>query len=171
MLGEANGYVFRAALSLDALTALLAERFSAGAVAVVRRIDDAEFLQFVPTDPGALPREWTEGQIFDQASEVRWRAGEGGYAVLLLSEENDIPAGFLEIGGSPFDVRAASAAETHGFLLWGTRQASGVWYEARIPRLLKYPVGAGEKPRLAYKLYEREAAVYWVRLCGLKEEK
>lgn len=165
-----SGHVYRASLGRDALAALLAARFSAAAVGIVRRIDGAELLTFEPSEPAALPALWAEGQLFDGGAEVRWRAREDAYDVLLLTEQTDAPADFSELRESPFDVVIPSTRKEQGFMLWGTRRAGGGWYEARIPRLLTYPVEWKGKPRLAYRLYEREAVVRWVRLCGLKEE-
>jgi len=166
---EANGHIFRATIARDALADLLAKRFGSTAVAIVRRVDDADVLAFNPAEADALLGGWAEGQLFDAESEVRWHAGEGVYEVLLLMERSDAPAEFRELRGSPFTAVVPSSDETHGFLLWGTDRVSEGWLETRIPRMLRYPVGAKKPPRLAYLLYEHDRAVRWVRFAGLKE--
>jgi hypothetical protein len=169
MPDEVNGHIFRATLGRDTLADLLARRFGPTAVAIVRRADDADFVPFNSAEADALLGGWTEGQLFDTESEVRWRAGEGVYEVLLLTERGDAPAEFSELRGSPFAAVVPSSDDTHGFMLWGTDRVSEGWLETRIPRLLRYPAGAKKPPRLAYLLYERDKAVRWVRFAGLKE--
>lgn len=171
MSDEAKGYVFRAVLARSVLAELLAARFDETALAVVRRVDWAEFIGFKPAEAGALLESWTEGQLFDSRSEIRWREVEGAYDVLLLTERDEHPHGFEKLRGAetPFDVvfplKDEAKDEAHGFLLWGTppRGRDG-WLEARIPRLLSYPGEMNESQRLAYKLYKRDEAVCWVRL-------
>ncbi|HWW77042.1 MAG TPA: hypothetical protein VNZ44_16695 [Pyrinomonadaceae bacterium] len=162
----AKGHVSRAALTRDALAELMAARFDETAVAVVRRVDWAEFVGFKPAEAGALLEAWTEGQLFDSRSEIRWRESEGAYDVLLLTESDERPPDFRELRGAelPFDVVLFSTDEAHGFLLWGTDSTRGGLLETRIPRLLNYPSAVGKRMRLAYKLYKRDEAVCWVRL-------
>ncbi len=161
-----KGYVFRALLARNALAELLAAQFDQAAVAVVRRVDWAEFVSFNPAEADALLESWTEGRLFDSRSEVRWRATDGTYDVLLLTEQGECPLGFGELGGAgtPFDVVHPSSDDAHGFLLWGTDSTPAGFIETRIPRLLKYPADVGQRMRLAYKLYERNETVCWVRL-------
>lgn len=166
-----EGHVFRAASDRSVLAELLAGRFGQEAVAIVRRADDAQFVPFDPSEADALITSWTEGQVFDAESEVRWRSGEDVYDVLILTERNDLPAGFRELRESPFAVVIPSSDDAHGFLLWGTDRTPKGWVETRIPRLLNYPFETKGKLRLAYKLYEHEAAVRWVRFSSLKEAK
>jgi hypothetical protein len=170
MQSEPSGHVLRATLDREALTGLLAERFGSRAIAIVRRIDGAEFVPFDAANPGALPEAWTEGQLFDEGAEVRWRARDDTYEVLLLTERADSSPDFQELRESPFDVVIPSPEGSQGFMLWGTRLSEGTWYEARIPRRLVYPIATQRKLRLDHRLYERNATVCWVRLCGLKEE-
>lgn len=174
MADEPEGHIFRAETARGVLAELLAGRFDSAAVAIVRRVDDAQFVPFDPSEVDALITHWTDGQVFDAESEVRWRAGEGVYDVLLLTEQNDPPGDFRELRESPFIVVIPSSDDAHGFLLWGTDHTpEGIttegWLETRIPRLLRYPVETKKKLCLAYRLYEHEAAVRWVRFCGLKE--
>jgi hypothetical protein len=166
MSDEAKGYVFSAALARNVLAELLAARFDETAVAVVRRVDWAEFVGFNPAEAGALLERWTEGQVFDSCSEVRWRETESVYDVLLLAESDERPPDFKELRGAetPFDVVLPSTDEAHGLLLWGTDRTQEGLLETRIPRLLNYPPRIEKRLRLAYKLYKRNEAVCWVRL-------
>ena len=174
MADEPSGRVFRAALAgessgRDALAGMLKERFDESAVAIVRRLNDAEFVEFRPAEAERLLEDWTEGQLFDPKSEVRWRQADDGYDVLLLTESNDLPMGFRELRDSPFTVVEPSSKETHGFLLWGTTHDRDGWLETRIPRYLRYPVETKGSLRLSYLLYERGAVTCWVRLRNLRE--
>jgi hypothetical protein len=166
MSDEAKGYVFRAVLPRSVLAGLLAARFDKTALAVVRRVDWAEFVGFNPADADALLESWTEGRLFDSRSEIRWRESEGAYDILFLTERDERPPDFKELRGAemPFEVVLPSSDEAHGFLLWGTDRTQEGLLETRIPRLLNYPPGIEKKLRLAYKLYKRNEAVCWVRL-------
>ena len=166
MSDEAKGYIFRAVLTRSVLAELLAARFDETAVAVVRRVDWVEFVGFNPAEAGALLERWTEGQLFDSRSEIRWRESEGTYDVLLLTERDERPPDFKELreAETPFDVVLPSTDEAHGFLLWGTDRTQEGFLETRIPRLLNYPAVIGNRMRLAYKLYKHNEAVCWVRL-------
>jgi hypothetical protein len=167
MPDEAKGYVFRAVLARGVLAEMLAARFDEAAVAVVRRADWAKFVEFNPAEAGTLVESWAEGQLFDSRSEVRWREGESGCDVLLLTEHDERPPDFKELRGAetPFDVVHPSNVEGHGFLLWGTPPpVQDEWLEARIPRRLRYPGRINKSLRLPYKLYMRGEAVCWVRL-------
>lgn len=166
MSDEAKGYVFRAVLPRSVLAELLAARFDETALAVVRRVDWAEFVGFNPAEAGALLESWTEGQLFDARSEIRWRESEGAYDVLLLTERDECPPDFKELRAAetPFKVALPSSDEAYGFLLWGTDRTQEGLLETRIPRLLNYPPGIEKRLRLAYKLYKCNEAVCWVRL-------
>ncbi|MCS6861432.1 MAG: hypothetical protein NZT92_14040 [Abditibacteriales bacterium] len=192
-MADEKGYVFYATLEQDVLARLLKERFHIRegeapaepnasaepsapperrppACALVRRVDCAD----VKTCEEVISHlaQWTEGQIFNENAELRWRQTQGKYAVLLLTEQNDPPDGFQLLNGAPFTVVRPSSDDQHGFLLWGTRydKAKDRWWEARIPRPLRYPAKTHNKPpQLAYRLYQEGATVRWVRLVGLKE--
>jgi len=175
---DEKGYVFRATLTKDALADLLKERFDGRegeapaepAYAIVRRVDCADMKSCAEV---LLSLEcWTEGQIFNENAELRWRQTAEGYAVLLLTEQDNPPADFQPLNGSPFTVVCPSSDERHGFLLWGTRPDKDKFWETRIPRPLRYPVPMTSKPpQLVYRLYQEGAAVRWVRLVGLVEVK
>jgi hypothetical protein len=166
---ERNGYVYRATLTEDALTKLVTGRFE-GAGAIIRRVASAQFASFPSAEIESLPGDWTEGQIFNTEAELRWRQATGGYAVLLLTEKDDPPANFQPLAGSQLTVVCPSSDETHGFLLWGTRQTGSQRWEARIPRPLRYPgKPTVNPPKLAYQLYQEGAVVRWVRLVKLVE--
>lgn len=173
MPAGAKGYAYRRALlrdETDDLSGLLAKRFGANAYAVLHCPDDAQFASFDSAAAGPFVEWWAEGRIFDDNAELRWRATADGYGVLLLTEEDDPPAGFRALDSSPFTVVNPSPEEGHGFLLWGTRHSRDLWWEARIPRPLTYPLKTtGAPPRLVYRLYLKDEAVRWVRLVGLKE--
>jgi hypothetical protein len=167
MSDEVKGHVFRAVLAQSALAELLSVRFDETVVAVVRRVDWADFVEFNPAESNALFESWTEGQLFDSRSEVRWSKSDETYDVLLLTERGECPLDFKKLRGAetPFDIVLPSKDEAHGFLLWGTPPRVGrEWLEARIPRRLRYPGKINETLRLSYKLYKRGEAVCWVRL-------
>lgn len=171
-MADEKGYVYRtpSPLTQGDLASLLKDRF-ADACAIVRRVDGAEMKRCEELLPTLAT--WTEGQIFNEHAELRWRQTEGKYAVLLLTEQNNPPEGFQPLDGSPFTVVCPSQKEAHGFLLWGTRQRKDSnFLETRIPRPLRYPIQTnGKPPQLVYRLYQEGAAVRWVRLVGFKEVK
>ncbi|MCA1592683.1 MAG: hypothetical protein LC754_08550 [Acidobacteria bacterium] len=179
-----KGHVFHGTFAPDALVELLAARFDSSACAVVRRVDDARFVKFPAPEAAQFLSTWTEGQVFDEHSEVRWKKQSERYSVLLLTEDSasvgeeeagvdkaSASPGFTPLHDAPLEVRAPSTQDTHGFLLWGTRPVNGQWWEARIPRPLSYPLETSNKPpRLIHCLYSEGATVRWVRLKGLKKE-
>jgi hypothetical protein len=175
---DEKGYVYRATLPKDALAALMKARFgdregeapAEPACAIVRRVDCADMKSCAEV-LSSLER-WTEGQIFNENAELRWRQTAEGYAVLLLTEQDNPPADFQPLNGSPFTVVSPSSDERHGFLLWGTRPDKDKFWETRIPRSLRYPIKTnGKPPQLVYRLYQEGAAVRWVRLVELVEVK
>jgi hypothetical protein len=172
---EVKGHVYHATLKRDALADLLAKRFTASASAIVRRVDEAGFVSFDPNTAASLVEQWSEGQVFGTEDELRWRHVGESCAVLLLTEKAEGQGGtsdFQSVSGSPFAVVSPSSDQKHGLLLWGTRQARGQWWEARIPRPLDYPLKTDQKPpNLTYRLYQDGAAVRWVRLVQLVEVK
>jgi len=169
MAKNVEGFVFFATLKGEALAKTLADLFDQNSLAIVRRVDSAEFLQFDSSEPSAFINHWSQGQIFNSQFEIRWRREQDSYETLLLTETNQQRSEFQAAADSPFEAVVPSSDATHGFLLWGTSKVDGGWREARIPRLLTYPIERqGEKPRLAYVLYQKSAVVRWVRLLGLK---
>lgn len=171
MTDDERGYVLRAKLEAIPLAEQLTKLFNVTARAIVRRVDDMDFVSFDSNSAEALLQKWTEGQIFNDQVELRWRQSADVYDVLLLTEENSLLSGFQPLTGSPYTVTEPSSGEDHGFLLWGTKFVQGSWLETRIPRTLRYPVQTGKKPRLSYYLYKEGAAVRWVRFRGLQEVK
>lgn len=177
MANGLSGHVFRGgAVEQKQLVALLTHRFKAQAYAIVRRIDDAQFVDFGSDRAAQLVRDWTDGRAFDAFCEVRWTKRGAHYAVLLLTEESGAAEADASFGLAPADgallaVSSPSPRDTHGLLLWGTRFKNGVWWEARIPRPLSYPFETtnDKPPVLSYYLYSDAAVVKWVRLRGLKE--
>jgi hypothetical protein len=175
---EKKGYVSHGLLQKDVLSSLLKERFDR-ACAIVRKVDNAEVVLFPSPEVESLPGDWTEGQIFNEKAELRWRIVPDGCRVLLLAEENNPLTGFQILNGSPFSVVSPSKDNKHGFMLWGTRPDQDKWWETRIPRPLRYPCNAKNKlltekdkpPRLVYRLYLEGSAVRWVRLVKLEEVK
>jgi hypothetical protein len=179
-----KGHVFHGTFAPHALAHFLAARFDSSACAVVRRVDDARFVSFPPPEAAQFLALWTEGQVFDEAVEVRWKKRGEQYSALLLTEERapvegedpgesiNIPIGFTPLHAA-LEVREPSKQNTHGFLLWGTRRGDeDQWWEARIPRPLSYPLETRDgTPLLNYCLYEEIGAVRWVRLRGLSEVK
>jgi hypothetical protein len=168
---EKRGYVYSATLTDDTLANLLKEHFNR-ACAIVRRVDDTNVVLFPSADTESLPGVWTEGQIFNDVAELRWRKTGNGYAALLLTETTKLSDNFQPLSESPLSIVAPSSNEKHGFLLWGTRysQSTGAFWEARIPRSLQYPVKTkGEPPRLVYWHYLDREAVRWIRLVKLEE--
>ena len=170
-----TGYVYHAELPPDELATLLAKLFDTKAVAIVRRVDGAAFPVFKPS----LIDEWSEGQVFNDNADLRWRRKGEKFAVLLLSEEDRQGGTFQPVKGSPFKVAFPTRKEkrgSHGFLLWGTRldKNGECWWETRIPRALRYPnfpvADNNAPPRLSYKLYCEGETVRWIRLVKLVED-
>jgi len=170
-----TGYVYHAELPPDELATMLAQLFDTNAAAIVRRVNGAAFPSFKPN----LLDEWSEGQVFNDKAELRWRRKAGKFAVLLLTEEKQEGGVFRPVKGAPFTVAFPTREEkrdSHGLLLWGTRsdKAGKCWRETRIPRSLNYsdfPVADSKAPpRLSYKLYREGETVRWVRLVNLVED-
>jgi hypothetical protein len=167
---QRSGHVYQGDLTKDALAKLLGERFG-NAHTIARRVDLCRAEKFDPTGIDSFLNEWDEAQVFNDEAELRWRRTPSGHTVLLLTETEAPPTGLPTAHDSPFDVVDPSTARTHGFLLWGTRNNRGQWWEARIPNPVSYPVKSGSKPpRLVYRLYERAGTVCWVRLVKFAEE-
>jgi hypothetical protein len=91
---------------------------------------------------------YTSGRIFHPAFELRWLHDSGGVRVLYIGTEQKIP--FLEPRG---DLRLEKRKDQQRYYLFGRRviddageykvgkpAARGDFAEARIPRLLHYPV-------------------------------
>jgi hypothetical protein len=171
MATEEQGYVFRSKLGADQIAEMFGKLFDKSAYALVRRVDDINFVSFDPGGVESLLKDWAEGQVFNNKAELRWRLSGEVYSVLLMTEEETLPPSFQPLTGSPYEVRDPSFKEDHGFLLWGTKLAQENWLETRIPRALQYPVQTSKKPRLAYRLYQEGAVVRWVRLRGLQGDK
>jgi hypothetical protein len=184
---DERGYVYRAepAMNQDALADLLKDRFR-GACAIIRKVDDAKMVEFPSAEAEILPGDWSEGQIFNERAELRWRRTGDGYAVLFLTEkpdslqteadqsEHEPPAGLVPVNNKPFKIARASEDENHGFMLWGKPRKEGesgaAWREVRIPRLLCYPLKTeGGPPRLVYRRYCDGETVRWTRLVKLVE--
>jgi hypothetical protein len=174
MSPEANAYVYQATLAEEALAGLLQERFPKGAFALVRRVDGIDFVRLDPGQEEALLRDWPEGQVFGPEADLRWRRADEGCAVLLLTEDETPPRGLEVLREGRFVAAAPAEGRGSGFLLWGTRQKeNGEWWEARIPRPLRYPVRTSDRPlRLVYLLYRdpEGMAVRWVRLMEVRED-
>lgn len=173
-----KGHVSRATLNAEALADLMASRFGPSSFALVRRVDDISFVEFPREGAAQLLASWAEGRVFDGGGEMRWKAGGDGYSVLLLEEEGaaggdaagvvGAPSGFTPLHAGPLDVSEPATRSDHGFLLWGTRLAAGLWWEARVPRPLSYPANAaGTPPRISFFLYSEGGSVRWVRFRGL----
>ena len=173
---QCKGYVYRSMTPLteEAMSGLLKGHFE-GECAIVRRIDQAEVVRYTADEP--LIENWTEGQIFNEAAELRWRKTMKGFAALWLTEQAASPEGFTLLKDSPFAAVCPSEKVNHGFLLWGTRldEDLGRWWEARIPRTLYYPGFPINKnsgpPQLSYRLYREGETVRWIRLVKLVEVK
>jgi hypothetical protein len=169
------GYVYHAELLPDELSTLLAQLFDTKAAAIVRRVNGAAYPAFKPS----LLDEWSEGQVFNDKAELRWRRKAEKFAVLLLTEEEQEGGTFQPVKGAPFTVAFPTREEkrdSHGLLLWGTRldENRKCWWETRIPRALHYPnfpvAGNNAPPRLSYKLYREGETVRWIRLVKLVED-
>jgi hypothetical protein len=171
--GELKGYVYRAASPLQAedLAGLLKAHFTR-ASAIVKRIDWADVVCCNVDE--SLIENWTEGQVFSVAAELRWRKTASGYAALWLTEQPIALEGFVLLEDSPYTAACPSKKTDHGFLLWGTRQDKNKtrWWEARIPRPLRYeglPVNKNSPPHLSYRLYWHGETVRWTRLLEFVE--
>lgn len=175
---DSKGYVYRAitALKKEATADLLKAHFD-GADACVKRVDRSGIEHFSAATSESLIEDWTEGQIFNEAAEMRWRKTADGFAVLWLTEQPISPDGFVLLKDLPYRAVRPSTKGDHGFLLWGTRldKGGGRWWEARIPRPLHYPgfpVGNNtHPPQLSYWLYREGETVRWIRLVKLMEVK
>lgn len=147
-----------AAGKVDAATlgAMLAQLAGAFRYMMLASAEDRLFGDFRLAQAQALPT-WPEGRAFGPASELRWRARRGRFAVCFISEGEALPA----------PVRHLEARETHqgrcdelAVPLWGEHDPARdvidgqrVWHEAQIPRLLTYPVGqAPSRKNVALKV-------------------
>jgi hypothetical protein len=183
--GERTGYAFRARLPGEALAELLEGQFASPgaegsprpAFLVLRKVDDAVFVSLGRGEAAALLEKWPEGQAFHAEADLRWRKEGQQYAVLLLTEADTPPDGVAWCDRKSFECLESAHGDRRGLMLWGTRPdpRSGprAYREARIPRLLTYPVGTDLPPRVEYVLYRERTsqAVHWIRLVGLREDR
>jgi hypothetical protein len=129
------------------------------------------------------------GRAFGEKSELRWRRGEDENYFLCrwISDDGTPPTGDCWKPLSQAELGALEPSEPIGYLLWGeplcslrspTPSAYGgdnpsvwltendqlIWYQARIPRKLKYPIDetlanewkANPKDKTPLVLYVRE---------------
>lgn len=76
--------------------------------------------------------QFTHGRLFGSQGELRWQKNIGGYALLWLSEVEEVPNGFTQLGDW------TTTEPQNGHLLGGGETEP--WRDTRIPRELDYPM-------------------------------
>lgn len=88
--------------------------------------------------------DFHKGRLFGPTLELRWRRSSGGHFRCLVITDEDDDAKGIELE----EVREVE------YLLWGEKRKE-LWEEARIPRLLKYPIG-GKRGKIKVIEYEEK---------------
>lgn len=103
-------------------------------------------------------RTYRMGVAFGATAQLRWYRGRSGLHVVLVSDDGKD----LGAGSEPTPLTADDSMEPKALLLWGERvEPTGeggqtYYYEARIPRKLRYPTWAteaGPAKRLALRVH------------------
>jgi len=186
MATRTQGYVCHTHMTTTDLADYLRTHFSTGACALVYNRERIRLVPFLPTTVDTFLHDWTEGRVFNNQVELRWKMQAGLYAVLYFSERNEETRyGFQALSEGHFIVVEEEDAP-HEILLWGTQHVETieepadasyeVWREARIPHRLSYPERCiqprkSDTPSLKYRLYRDpdSLAVRWLRLITDKE--
>ena len=110
------------------------------------------FIRFDASLPYEMYAQYTSGRIFHPDFELRWQPEADKVRVLYIGTEQKMP--FLEIPDHP---ELEKRAELQAYYLFGERLKTSRtvnigkpvsnedFAEARIPRLLHYPVGGGKR--------------------------
>jgi hypothetical protein len=118
------------------------------------------------------------GRAFGKKAELRWRRGEDedSFICRWISDDGTLPNGDCWKPLLPAELEPLEPSEPIGYLLWGeplrgdnpsvwlTENDQLIWYQARIPRKLKYPIDetlanewkANPKDKTPLALYVRE---------------
>jgi len=135
--------------------------------AYVERLDAIELL---PWSVDFEPTVWEHGRLFDCRLEARWTLRKGRQAeIWLLTESPDL---------APDGAERYDASAPYGIYLWGRHlsrlerpelvqrpeEDQEAWVEARMPRLLMYPVeGTPEFVAARALNYCRAGRPVWTR--------
>ena len=88
---------------------------------------------------------YTQGRLFGNKGEIRWKKTTDGYTLLWLTD-NEIPDGFRSCGEwemcKPQDI----------MLIGGGKTAD--WQSTRLPRELIYPIEQGQNPMVTAVQYK-----------------
>ena len=155
------------------LVSLLKEQHDKFDYLIVSDWRDIHFVPFNPDHP-AISGSYT-GRAFGKEVELRWRRSEDGECFLCR---------WISDNGQKFDdwdvlpeLSELTSSNLTGYLLWGLPLQlpdNGLfWYQARIPRKLKYPVewkDPEDKTPLALfvREYKRKGQTLFDRFTELK---
>lgn len=137
----------------------------------VERLNAIEFLYW---SEGFDPTVWEHGRVFDGCREARWTLKEEGQAeTWLLTEAPDLaPTGAKRYdAGAPYEIylwgRHLSKLERTE-LVQRPEKDQEAWVEARMPRLLTYPMAGTPEFVAARALdYYRADRPVWTRWTGI----
>lgn len=79
--------------------------------------------------------DWPIGRVFDKDKELRWQKADSGFDVVYCGADDQNPPELVRLTD---EFQPGKAVD---YLLWGRwSNDHGVFYEAKMPRLFKYPV-------------------------------
>lgn len=119
--------------------------------AILEKIDEIVFEKFA--DNFTLDA-WDKGRLFGEKSELKWIKRNGEYHVALITD-GDVPCNFTTYGM----LEPLKEEPLIQIFLWGEKDSTVEgWYDARIPKILKYPVddfkSASSRLKIVVKRYE-----------------
>jgi hypothetical protein len=122
-------------------------------------------------DVGETQR-YPRGRVFGPSGELRWVPSCRGRHLVLLTDEEAVPASLCELGFDDAVALDLVAEEPKAYLLWGQLESDGRWRDGRIPRDLVYPLeewSEGVRAWLTVRRYrDHEGIVQFIRYVGLK---
>lgn len=138
---------------------------------LVTRIDHTDFVDLDEPSAKKIVEDWTQGRMFCESFEIRWRRFDiaGPNDVLFLCEDPALtPAGFRAIAG---DWRVSEPGKDASLFAWGSpgdEESPHKRLESRLPRELNYPIGcnAGRVKCLYYR--NKSDQVQLIRLMEVK---
>ena len=140
------------------------------AYVIISRADDVQFRRLDSVDLQTELTSWEEGRAFSTEAELRWRRTmDNTFSLLLLTEDSGrIPANWQHLGENW--TTQLHHKDEENIRVWGDRKVGSSWAEARIPRMLDYPVGEDVKSfRLSWLEYwDGNGAPRLTRLRGIE---
>jgi len=130
--------------------------------AILEKVDASAFDKFENVDLNQLSC-WDKGRCFGETAELKWQNRNGNFHFVVITDEPALPKDFQELCGNLRKIEYKNAQgnpKAREIFLWGEKDRSkGVegWFEARIPRIFKYPVDfSAPKKRVKLMIQEYE---------------